>query len=106
MMAHFMLCFLFQHCIEGRMVYTPIIVQMACGSNPAILVGLWQVYGYGILGLYKSDWDRAGGFGMNKNTWGGEDWILMDRLVSVGLEFERMRTPYVYHYYHSKKGLW
>ena len=38
--------------------------------------------------------------------WGGEDWELMDQLVGVGLEFERMRTTHVYHYHHSKKGLW
>ena len=73
------------------MVFTPIIVKMRCGANPANLVGLWQVLGYGIIGLYKSDWDRAGGFGINKTTWGGEDYALMDQLVSVGLEFERMR---------------
>ncbi|KAL9959044.1 hypothetical protein ACROYT_G036125 [Oculina patagonica] len=95
-----------KHCIEGRMVYTPIIIQMKCGSNPANLAGLWQAYGYGIIGMYKSDWDRSGGFPTDKHKWGGEDWELMDQLVSVGLEFDRMRTPYVYHYHHSKKGLW
>ena len=88
------------------MVFTPIIVKMRCGANPANLVGLWQVFGYGIIGLYKSDWDRAGGFGIDKTTWGGEDYALMDQLVSVGLEFERMRTPYIHHYYHTKKGMW
>ncbi|KAJ7380352.1 hypothetical protein OS493_008804 [Desmophyllum pertusum] len=95
-----------KHCIEGRMMYTPIIIQMKCGSNPANLAGIWQTFGYGIIGMYKSDWDRSGGFSINKNTWGGEDWILMDQLVGVGLEFERMRTTHVYHYHHSKNGLW
>ena len=88
------------------MVYTPIICQMKCGANPTKLAGLWQVYGYGIIGMYKSDWDRSGGFPHDKNHWGGEDWELMDQLVGMGLEFERMRTTHVYHYYHSKKGLW
>ena len=88
------------------MVYTPIIVRMKCGANPANLAGWWQVYGYGIIGMYKSDWDRSGGFPKDKNEWGGEDQELMDQLVSVGLEFDRMRTSYVYHYYHSKKGMW
>ncbi|KAL9958915.1 hypothetical protein ACROYT_G035992 [Oculina patagonica] len=96
-----------KHCIEGRTVYTPIIVRMECGANPVNLAGMWQVYGYGIIGMYKSDWDRSGGFPTDhKNEWGGEDHELMDQLVSVGLEFERMRTTFVYHYYHSKKGMW
>jgi len=95
-----------KHCIEGRMVFTPIIAQMKCGANPTKLAGLWQVYGYGIIAMYKSDWDRSGGFPNDKRKWGGEDWELMDQLVGVGLEFERMRTTHVYHYYHSKKGLW
>ncbi|KAL9959045.1 hypothetical protein ACROYT_G036126 [Oculina patagonica] len=96
-----------KHCIEGRMVYTPIIVRMELGANPIKLAGMWQVYGYGIIGMYKSDWDRSGEFPTDhKNEWGGEDHELMDQLVSVGLEFERMRTTYVYHYYHSKKGMW
>ena len=88
------------------MIYTPIIVQMDCGANPKDLSGEWQVYGYGIIGMYKSDWDRAGGFPVQKNTWGGEDWALVDQLFGLGIEFERMRTSHIYHYYHSKEGLW
>ena len=88
------------------MFYTPIVIQLACGANPANLAGKWQVYGYGLIGMYKSDWDRAGGFPVNSNKWGGEDWDLVDALFGKGLEFERSRTRHVYHYYHTKKGMW
>ncbi|XP_068751730.1 uncharacterized protein [Montipora capricornis] len=31
-----------KHCIEGRMFYTPIIVELDCGASPANLAGIWQ----------------------------------------------------------------
>ena len=88
------------------MVYTPIIVGLNCGANPADLAGVWRAYGYGMIGMYKSDWDSAGGFPRDKKTWGEEDLELVDQLFSQGIEFERMRTTHIYHYHHSKKGLW
>ena len=81
-------------------------MSLECGASPARPRGTWEVYGYGLIGLYKSDWDRVGGFPVQKQHWGGEDWELMDAVVGHGLEFERMRCPSVYHYYHSKKGMW
>ncbi|KAJ7380350.1 hypothetical protein OS493_008802 [Desmophyllum pertusum] len=95
-----------KHCIEGHVVYTPIIFKLACGANAENLAGIWQDQGYGIIGMYKSDWDRSGGFPTHKYKWGGEDWELMDQVVGVGLEFDRMRTAHIHHYHHSKNGLW
>lgn len=38
---------------------------------------------YGIFGMYKSDWNKFGGFDLQKYTtkWGGEDWDIVDKWV-------------------------
>ena len=59
--------------------------------------------------MYKQDWNDCGGFSprfLQKTTWGGEDWDLIGNAVKGGLEVERNRSPWVYHYYHVKAGMW
>lgn len=79
---------------------------MDCGFAPKAPQGMWEVYGYGLLGIYKSDWDKFGGFTRHRQGWGGEDWDVIDGIVEKGLEFERVRTPFVYHYFHQHKDMW
>ena len=72
-------------------------------------MGRWYHYSYGTVAMYKQDWQKFGGFSkefINKDTWGGEDYDIIDSAAKGGLEIERKRTPYVYHYEHSKKGMW
>ena len=71
--------------------------------------GVWYHYSYGTIAMYKRDWETFGGFSQgffNKVTWGGEDWDIIDGAVKGGLEIERKRAPWIYHYHHTKDGKW
>lgn len=98
-----------KHCIKGKSIYAPLIVYLNCTGTSTAPVGLWYHYSYGTVAMYKQDWLNFGGFSedfIQKVTWGGEDWDLIDRAVKGGLEVERKRCPWIFHYYHSKKGMW
>ena len=99
----------FQHCIKGKTLYAPQIVYLDCDGSSALPKGSWYHYSYGTIATYKQDWEDFGGFSkefMKKVTWGGEDWDIIDSAVKGELEIERKRAPWVYHYFHSKKGMW
>eukprot|EP00794_Sanderia_malayensis_P009641 gene9641-10628_t len=97
-----------KHCVQGAMGYTPLLMRLACGRFQHKPAGFWEAFGYGIFGLYKSDWDSFEGMNVEKfrNAWGGEDWDFAERVIKAGLEIERLRVPYLFHYFHTKKGMW
>ena len=43
------------------MAYFPVVGRLDCESSSTLHRGFWQVNGYGIVAVYKSDWDRFGG---------------------------------------------
>ncbi|KAJ7387254.1 B4galnt3p [Desmophyllum pertusum] len=97
-----------KHCVQHKVAYGPLLVRLLCGATTHQLTGFWETAGYGLMAMYKTDWDRIGGMNVKEfnNKWGGEDWEICDRILMDGMEIERLKMMHLFHYFHSKKGMW
>lgn len=84
------------------------MIRLSCGATAHHRMGHWEGLGYGLMGIYKSDWDRIGGMNVEefKDKWGGEDWEFCDRVLMNGMEIERLKMMHFFHYFHTRNGLW
>ena len=96
------------HTFRGVSGYAPAMFRLGCGYNTEFVVGIWELFTYGMFSLFKSDWDIIGGFNeeLYKFEWGGEDWEMLDRFLEHGYFVERFRQPYLFHFYHDRKKMW
>ena len=50
-----------QNTIEGRIAFFPAVGRLDCQSTYIDHQGFWQMDGFGLLAVYKSDWIHFGG---------------------------------------------
>jgi hypothetical protein len=67
--------------------------------------GQWRVYGYGILAVYRSDYQHVGGFNLDIDGWGLEDNDLLVRFLKAAqprYEIHRAYEHSLIHHWHPK----
>lgn len=101
--------------IENRQVYFPIVFNQFSDNikvnNPKKIEifeisqenGMWRDVGFGMVGVYKSDWRKVGGFDVSLVGWGKEDVDFYDRFIrKANLSIFRSVDPGLVHVYHEK----
>ncbi|XP_037292457.1 chondroitin sulfate synthase 1 [Manduca sexta] len=63
--------------------------------------GYFRQYGFGILGIFKRDFLRVGGFDLSIKGWGMEDVQLFETLIKSNLSVYRIADESLIHIFHS-----
>ena len=101
--------------LQGQRVYYPMFfklynMQYVYGSEEVTTAtiemireqGHWASYSYGMLCIYKSDYDASGGFDRDISGWGGEDVDLYSKVIKAGYDVLRVPDPGLIHRWHPK----
>jgi len=97
--------------IRGQRVYFPIVFSQYALSgfedmdftrfNYDSKSGYFRHFGYGLVGLYRSDFDSVGGFDLNIRGWGVEDVELFEKFIKrSNVTILRAAEPDFVHVYH------
>nr|XP_045588345.1 chondroitin sulfate synthase 1-like [Procambarus clarkii] len=63
-------------------------------------VGYWRAFGFGIVAMYKSELELAGGLDTSILGWGGEDVDLFEKVLRRGIQIFRSADPGLVHIFH------
>ncbi|KAF9821324.1 hypothetical protein SFRURICE_012941 [Spodoptera frugiperda] len=63
--------------------------------------GYFRQYGFGILAIYKCDFERVGGFDLKIKGWGMEDVEMFETLIKSNLTVLRVADESLVHIFHS-----
>lgn len=99
--------------VQNKQAYFPIVYNQ---YNPKYLAnknssgefelsystGHWRNAGYGMVGVYKSDWRSLGGYDTSIVGWGKEDVDFFEKAVSKKINLFRCVDPDLVHVYHEK----
>ncbi|KAI0989914.1 hypothetical protein GJ496_006570 [Pomphorhynchus laevis] len=110
-----------QSVVKGIQVYMPIVfsqneysfwrlddenINSSCNDNDMCInedKGFWRYYGFGMIGIYKSDLDLVGGWDTSIDGWGKEDVYLIEALIKANITVFRPPDPSLVHIYHPKE---
>ncbi|XP_072017478.1 uncharacterized protein [Amphiura filiformis] len=93
-----------KHVIRNKMVFAPVVGKLEKDSSPDNPQGEWDIDGFSVIAMTKSDWDMIGGITTKEfkgDQWGDEDWEMIDRIVNSGLLVNRRRVPSLFINYHD-----
>ncbi|KAI4477100.1 hypothetical protein M0802_014776 [Mischocyttarus mexicanus] len=63
--------------------------------------GYWRQFGFGIVSLYKIDYNTVGGFDLSIRGWGKEDVLFYDKVVKSKIKIFRAADINLIHVYHD-----
>lgn len=63
--------------------------------------GFWRQFGFGIVGIYKSDFVKLGGFNTNITGWGLEDVNFYENVIKSKINFIRAPDSGLIHIFHK-----
>uniref|UniRef100_A0A915IDY4 Hexosyltransferase n=1 Tax=Romanomermis culicivorax TaxID=13658 RepID=A0A915IDY4_ROMCU len=96
--------------VKSRQVYFPIVFseyKSDFWDSSSKLIsydrrGYFRHYGFGMMGIFKLDFDKVGGFENNIRGWGLEDVKFVEKILQLG-HYDILRTlePSLIHVYHE-----
>lgn len=96
----------------GKQIYFPVVFSQ---YNPKIFpkdlrndafsidekTGFWRQFGFGIVSLYKQDYEAVGGFDLSIQGWGKEDVDFFEKVVKSNIKIFRAADKDLVHVYHD-----